>query len=233
MLTNYLFDFSKELFPIHSNLSVRSSKDFRFASTLLSHKYAQHPFKHLLLEFYLTVKERNSRKITNTVEVCKSEIDRETECRELLTSGLSMAAVSREIDKSRCYVKSIALKLGINVELKPKTITQSLKNSVKELGRRGFHRNEIARRLSISTGSLEMLISATSGLVQWRKKCKHDSKRRRYQVQILRYFQDHPQAIRRDIKSDCNAAFFWLYRHEREWLERKLPKATRQSQYPK
>lgn len=88
---------------------------------------------------------------------------------------------------------------------------------------RGFHRYEIARHVSVSSFYLEMIISSVKGLVKWRRRCKHESKRRRYKCILLRYLRLYPERIRKDIKRDCNAAFYWLYKHEHERLESILP----------
>ncbi|MEZ8311953.1 TnsD family Tn7-like transposition protein [Vibrio splendidus] len=137
-----------------------------------------------------------------------------------------MAAVSREIDKSRCYVKSTALKNNIPVNLKPKIITPSLKAAVVKLAKKGFHRDVLAKRHGVSTGSVELIISTTTGLVEWRKRCKAESLRRRYRCQILRFIAANPNACRQEVKRALEAAFYWLYIHERDWLESALPVAT-------
>lgn len=41
-------------------------------------------------------------------------------------------------------------------------------------------------------------------------------------IQAKRY----PDALRRDIKSDCNAAFLWLYMNDSYWLDLALPPPT-------
>ncbi|HDL6976182.1 TPA: hypothetical protein PXM11_003300 [Yersinia enterocolitica] len=68
-----------------------------------------------------------------------------------------------------------------------------------QLARKGFHRKEIARRFNISKGSVEIIISTTNGLVDFRKKCKFESKRRSYKCQIIRFIQNNPYACRQDI----------------------------------
>ncbi|OBU20669.1 TnsD family Tn7-like transposition protein [Photobacterium aquimaris] len=223
-ITQELFELSEELFPTQSALSLRTSVDFRFVSSLISGQYPQHPFKHLLFEFYLSRCQSSSG--TRLFNVQKVPINKEEQCCDLLRSGLSMAAVSREIDKSRCYVKSIALKNDIPVNLKPKKITRSLKASIVNLAKKGFHRSALAKLYSISTGSVELIISTTSGLVEWRKRCKWESLRRRYSCQIIRFIASTPNACRQEIKNSYEAAFHWLYINEREWLEKILPVAT-------
>ena len=95
------------------------------------------------------------------------------------------------------------------------------------LAKKGFHRNAITKRVGISVGSVEQQISTSPELVQWRKQCRHESKRRRYKLQITRFIQRKPKAIRQQIKLSCNAAFFWLYAYEKPWLESNLPSAQK------
>lgn len=222
-----LFELSEQLFPAYSDLSIKSSEDYRFVSSLLSGQHSQHPFKHLLLEFYLSRCQLIGELEASTLNVQQTPINKEALCCDLLRSGLSMAAVSREIDKSRCYVKSVALKNNIPVNLKPKTITKTLKSSVVKLAKKGFHREAIAKLHDISSGSVELIISSTSGLVAWRKKCKFESLRRRYRYQIIRFIDSTPEATRQEIKNAQEAAYHWLYSHEHEWLETVLPNATK------
>lgn len=43
----------------------------------------------------------------------------------------------------------------------------------------------------------------------------------------------NPSAIRQDIKYLCYAAFYWLYKNERDWLNSTLPIATKPQSNPK
>lgn len=225
-----LFELSEELFSNQSELSIQSVKDFRYVSSLLSGQYPQHPFKYLLLEFYLfrfQTSDKSGVRLLSLQQTHKNAENTEKQCCDLLKSGKSMASVSRQIDKSRCYVKSIALKNNIPVNLKPKKITKNLKISVIKLAEKGFHREAIAKLHGISSGSVEFIISTTQGLVEWRKRCKAESLGRKYRCQITRFINTNPNAYRQEIKNHLEAAFFWLYIHEHDWLENVLPVATK------
>ncbi len=220
-----LYELSESLFLSPTLLSVRSKSDFSFVSTLLSGEHSQHPFKHLLFEFFL-FRCRPIKEETGEDLPLQLATNKEKQCCDLLTSGLSMAAASREIGKSRCYVKSVALKNNIPVNLKPKKVTLSLQASVVRLARKGFHRDVIAKLHDISVGSVDLIIATTSGLVEWRKQCKSESLRRRYRCQVVRFIDSAPDACRQEIKSANKAAYYWLYSHENEWLENMLPAAS-------
>ncbi|WP_204165106.1 TnsD family Tn7-like transposition protein [Shewanella algidipiscicola] len=225
-LMKELYELSDKILLPSNPLRITSSQDFRYVYSLLEGSKQVHPFKHLLLDFFLThiqqskshLRRKDIGKLRNN-DASKLEAN----CCDLLLRGLSMAQVGRELGKSRCYVKAVALKNDIPVNLKPKTITEDLKKSVVAMAYKGFHRSVIAKKYCISSGSVELIISTTEGLVDWRKKCKVDSFRRRYKRQILRFCHDNPNAWRQDVKKECEAAFFWLYFHHPEWLERHLP----------
>jgi hypothetical protein len=226
-LVEDFYQFTQNLAYQSQHLLPESPTDFRYVSYLLSGKVSQHPFKYLLLGFWLSKHlpcEEHNDPVPN--DSAPAELF-ESKCIALLHQGESMASVGRLIGKSRCYVKALALRLNIPVNLKPKQITEVMKSKIMFLARKGFHRSIIAKRVGISVGSVEQQISTSPELVQWRKQCRHESKRRKYKLQITRFIQRKPKAIRQQIKSSCNAAFFWLYAYEKTWLEFHLPKAQK------
>ncbi|MCL1131616.1 TnsD family Tn7-like transposition protein [Shewanella sairae] len=227
LILSELYQFTQKLGYDSQDWLPESDTDYRYISYLLSEKVAQQPLKYLVLGFWLSLQTESTEQV---VSVSKNEDLKhllENKCIELLHQGESMASVSRLAGKSRCFIKALALRFDIPVNLKPKQITQSMKAKIMFLGKKGFHRKVIAARVCLSVGSVEQQISTSPVLVQWRKQCRHESKRRKYKLQIIRFIQKKPSAIRQQIKSSCNAAFFWLYTYEKQWLEANLPKAKR------
>ncbi|MFS1510585.1 MULTISPECIES: TnsD family Tn7-like transposition protein [unclassified Vibrio] len=217
-----LFVVSEQILPSDSDLKPKSEEDFSYWSPVLSGAMNQPPFKQLILDFYLEhiAVDEKPNDIPKT-DSANSLL--EARCCDLLLKSCSMAEVSRQLGKSRCYVKGVALKHQIPVNLRPKVITEALKQDVIEMARKGFHRQAIARKHQVSTGSIELIISTTEGLVEWRKLCKHQSMSRRYKAQVTRYLLTQPQATIQNVKTDCEAAFFWLYLHQKDWLNSCLP----------
>ncbi|MFC1236685.1 TnsD family Tn7-like transposition protein [Vibrio sp. F74] len=228
LLSSDFYQFTCQLRYPSDNLLPQTQVDYKYLSYLLRENASQQPFKHILFSYWLKKAEpiECSCSVTTKVSNIDLRYKKIERCLTLLRKGKSIASISREVGKSRCFVKAVALNAKDNTRLKPRKLTSLVCQTAIALAIKGFHRKEIARRLSVSIGSIETIISASDGIVEWRKKCKSESKRRRYQLQIIRYRQLHPQAIRLDIKSDCNAAFFWLYQHEKMWLEGNLPEAT-------
>lgn len=217
-----LFVLLEQILPSDSDLKPKYEQDFSYWSPVLSGSVNQPPFKQLILDFYLE-QIADDEKPSLALKVADGNSLVEDRCCELLRKGCSMAEVSRQIGKSRCYVKGIALKHQIPVNLRPKVITEALKQDVIEMARKGFHRQVMARKHQVSTGSIELIISTTEGLVEWRKLCKHQSMSRRYKAQITRYLLIQSQATIQNVKMDCEAAFFWLYTHQKDWLDSRLP----------
>ncbi|WP_394245208.1 TnsD family Tn7-like transposition protein [Vibrio astriarenae] len=223
-------------YPQYDDNSLpRSHRDYRYLSELLIPMSNHHPFRHLLFGSWLfeSAEELSEFETVNTSISVKSS-DHVSDCGgvekccvNLLSSGKSMAEVCRRTGKSRTYLKRIAAKHGIRLNLKPRKLTTQLKKNVLRLAKLSMHRERIASICDISIGSVEQIISSQSGLVSWRKQCHFESKRRRCRVNLKRYVVGNPNALRRDIKSGCNASFFWLYHNDRKWLEKTLPIATK------
>lgn len=219
-------------------LIPRGKEDFRYLSQLLDEDGSHHPYRHLLFGTWLVDSARQifafhpksaiSNKNTEPDKKYNQQVV-EQECLALLKTGKSLAQISRETGKSRCYLKRIALLNDIPINLKPKLLTQKVINDICLLAYYGFHRREIAKRCGVGIGVVEQAISSEAGLVERRKQCRFESARRKNRVLLLRYLALHPESIRKDVKRDCNSAFFWLYLNDREWLEETLPDRLRPS----
>lgn len=213
---------------------LRSQVDYRYILELLESNGSHHPFRHLLFGTWLFNTPDSligyKQPMVRPAPVQKNVGEKQTldqRCLKLLQEGCSMAEVYRVTGKSRCYLKRLAISQGMTLNLKPKVLTSELQHSIIRLAQSGMHRRAISKHCRIGIGSVEQIISSEPGLVERRKKCHRESKRRRCRLSIARYQQRHPDAIRRDVKTECNAAFFWLYQYDLDWLESILPKASK------
>lgn len=227
-LTNLFCPSGKKMFP-------RNPEDFGYVSTLISGGINQHPFKYLLIEYLLSSKLSNSDSQSAYVKVCQSPHEDQTRqnCIALLNQSLSLAETSRRSGKSRTYLKLLAVQEGISINLSPKVLTKEIKDKIAYIAKLGFHRRVIAKTFHVSEGSIEQVISSVEGLVEHRKRCKLESKRRRYKTEILRALSSNSRATKEYIKQNHYAAFHWLYRHERKWLDRNLPTPQKPKQNPR
>ncbi|MFD1007489.1 TnsD family Tn7-like transposition protein [Oceanisphaera ostreae] len=214
----------------------RNDRDYRYISQLLEPESSRHPFRHLLFSCWLYNQPQDLFKRThssssasesNKLKSSKKLRIVELKCLALLRESHSLAEIYRITGKSRCYLKRLALLNAIPIETKPRALTDECKHCILRLAHAGVHRKAISKRCGIGIGSVEQVISSTHGMVDRRKLCHWESKRRRCRVKILRYRQSYPKAIRQQIKVQCNAEFFWLYLNDRGWLEAVLPKSKK------
>jgi hypothetical protein len=235
-LTADLYSFTQSLKYDESDLLPSSKQDYRYLSYLLSGQVYQNPFKHLLVNFWLSNIYENTPPPSYTItknDLLVAQDKLKLKCLKLLKQGNSLVEVSRVTGKSRCYLKSIAMRENITIITHPIIITGEVIKDTLTMANKGFHRRAIANRFNISTGSVEQIISSEQGLVEKRKLYKLESKRRRYKVQILRALNKMPFAIKQEIKETCYAAFHWLYTHEKIWLNSTLPSPKKQKVHSK
>lgn len=229
-LTSDLFNFIKELKYSDPNFLPYSESDYRYLSYLLSGQASQHPFKYLIVDFWLSnigEKAPKPKKVIGNGERSVAQQKIKSICIKLLKQGKSLTEIYHITGKSRCYLKALAMTESIPIISKPSIVTDKVIDVIITMAYKGFHRRAIARHFHISTGSVEQVISSESGLVEKRRRYKFESKRRRYKAQILRTLQQKPSAIKQEIKASCYAAFHWLYAHEKAWLNSTLPSPTK------
>ena len=210
----------------------RHPYDYRYLSQLLNPHTSHHPFRHILFAYWL-FKEPQQMLFTKHIcaeslqpiflESLEGEISTEQQCLQLLRQQYSLIKIYHLTGKSRSYLKRLALLNDIPLKLKPKKLTGECQKKIIGLAHAGMHRKAISERCGIGIGSVEQVISSQQGLVEHRKRCHWESKRRRCRLELARYLRSHPRALRRDCKAQCNAAFSWLYLNDPVWLDSALP----------
>jgi hypothetical protein len=209
----------KELLPI----SIDDNTYFR---SLLYTVSPQHPFKYLLLNFWLnSVKKISISSNGDVIKSARGESNQKVKsrCIKLLKNNKSLTKIHRLTGKSYCYLKRLAALESISVSETPTLLTVFVRKTIIRMAYKGFHRGAIAKFFEVSIGSVEQVISSQAGLVKYRKKCKFHSMRRRYKAQMLRSLAANKGSNKEEIKKQNYAAFHWLYRHERAWLNSHLP----------
>lgn len=214
----------------------KSPTDYKYVVGLCDPNTTQNPSKIMFLSFWLdkqgssTSSEATTGFVRNNSEKMRTV---ENKSIALLKEGCSLSKASRITGKSYCYLKRLAEKNGIPVLSRPTKITSTVRKDIITLATKGFHRRVIANTFHLSTGSVEQVISSVSGLVEWRKKCKFESRRRKHSVRIIRATLRHPDASKSEIKLMESSAFYWLYLHEKHWLNEILPKPKLASPNPR
>tara|TARA_Y100001968_G_scaffold111263_1_gene100752 strand:+ start:19754 stop:21184 length:1431 start_codon:yes stop_codon:yes gene_type:complete len=215
----------KDLNFDHSYFKPEGPDDYRFIQNILSQEHYTQAGRLYPFLFWLHRQNYNTATCRASVpkENLSSNENLERECIQQLLLGNSLNQTALAIGKSRTYVKSIALKENITKRLKPKRIDQKMRERILLLASRGMHREAIARKFDISSGSVELIISSLPTLVKLRKKIRFESKRRRSRVNLLRFLNATPNATRQDVFQACNQSAHWLLRNDKVWINHTLP----------
>jgi hypothetical protein len=210
--------------------------DFKFIGPLLRRKthFPCHPTKHLLFSFWLFKGDENGfitpfikKEKLLTIDNYSDKIAVEYQTIKLLKRGLSMEETSKLVNKSRCYIRRIAELHDIEHSSNTNSYKLTIRDRVLLFATLGRHRKTISKQLKVGIGYVEQVISNTKGLVAWRKKLKEYQKIQHALVELKKARNEHPEWRRKELKSHCNQAFFYLYHHNRKLLEKILPKKTR------
>ncbi|EHP8242395.1 TniQ family protein, partial [Escherichia coli] len=211
-----------------SAILPESISDYHYWEPLLRNQSCQHPTKHLLLCYCLlritwpvhADIHKKSKSIAfddDTAQFCL-----------LSEKHNSINSLAKELNKSRCFIKGVIHKKYVKnykCSIKINILTEFL---IKSMAVRGFSLASIAKKNSLSEGSVSSVISSFYGLCSWRKKCKRDSLRRRHKQKILRFMHGLTGPVtRKVVRANCYASFFWLNRFESQWLDFYLPKESR------
>lgn len=230
-LSNVFYTFCLQFKNVSSSLLPSSVQEHKYLSSLISNSHSQHPFKHFLFSYWLSEQRQSNDAPVKTASqriIIQDKKTVEEQCLQMLKSNGSIGEVSRTTGKSYSYIKTLAMRHCIQLNLMPKKLTPQVITQIVKLAEMGFNRLVIANRFEVSAGSIEQIISSVPGLVDRRKRGKFESKARRSKVAILRQLQHFPDSLIKDIKLFCNAAYYWLYSNDKKWLKRNMPKPTSQ-----
>lgn len=226
------------------DMPPQSTNRLSIPDTLLTFKYVPnmlrnlisyhcHPIKLLLVAGWLfdckyTSRTEDPETKSQYPQSCKpkSSSNKNTDNEQVLSlvrEGVSHNEIYKRTGKSRVYIKRIASKAGLYDYARGKKVTGAKCRAILRKGLYGIHRFSIAKSLRLSTGTVEQILSTAPDLIDWRKRLNFQVKKNQYREQLNSYLAEHPESTRKEIKASCNAAFFWCYNNDKEWLESLLP----------
>lgn len=228
-----------ELHQFFQKVTTYSSNELSIPDELLSFKFigrlyrtrdhhSSHPLKHLLFSCWLLDGDPdclfNPRQESETYSNEFSINDgKDDVIIEMLQNGDSYNHIYQQTGRSRCYIKRLASLNKTDCQSNHKKINEIMVRKILMKALLGQHRLSISQLFDISLGSVEQIISSEPALVAWRKYLRYQNKKWPYIAEITSYIKKNPKCMRKDVKEDCNAAFFWCFLHEKEWLNSILP----------
>jgi hypothetical protein len=146
---------------------------------------------------------------------------------KMIKSGDSYNNIYRQTGRSRCYIKRLASMNNINLITISTKIDRVMIRKILMKAILGQHRLLIAEEFDISIGSVEQIISSEPALVAWRKHLRYQNKKSLCFEEITSFLTKNHNCHRKNVKEKCNAAFFWCFLNEKEWLNAILPEAMK------
>lgn len=216
--------------PFDCNRPLELEAENAFVNRRLLQRPTGHPLQHLILltsifdsvdDFLLYRCQQVTQK--NTYKGSEAKLETRELCTKLLKSGTSLNAISKKTGKSRCYLKTLASLEKIPINRFPRVVTEEMTQAVILLAKKGFHRDYIAKETRLSVGTVEQIISQTSGLALLRKAIHKQSLKRKYRLKLLRQLRSDDALSRSALIRKLNKECHWLYRNDNEWLNLTLP----------
>lgn len=214
---------------------------FQYVTSTLRNlnEYICHPVKQLLVigwlcncninNFFVLLTDSNDEDLFSNEQAIVDTDNLDEKILDLIKQGVSHNEIYRRTGRSRVYIKRIACKAGLYSYSSGIKINSASFRAILRKGLYGIHRYVIAKSLQISTGTVEQVMSTAPDIIRWRKRLKSQINKSEYRTALLNYILEHQDCRRKDIKSSCNAAFFWCYNNDKEWLESVLPTKQRPS----
>ncbi|KXI27039.1 TnsD family Tn7-like transposition protein [Paraglaciecola hydrolytica] len=200
-----------------------------------------HPAKHLalisflfltpeqFLDSYFAATEQLSLKVKNVVSKKGAESRIRPECineiMNLHSQERSLRNISKVVGVSVSSVKSIILSKGGKVNRRPSKIFSDERKVILGELTKGESSKNIASKLGISIGAVEQILTQNPTLVFERKKLRFEQKQNKHRKILISKTSNYPDLSRDQLKMAISVTYMWLYKNDKEWLYKALPKS--------
>lgn len=141
--------------------------------------------------------------------------------------GCTIRSASKRIGISIQTGLTWASRAGVQVSRRPKKLNLATRNRVIAALRDGVSKQSAADLGCISVVTVTRILASEAGLrVAWRR-ARASRQRIDARSQLLEAMRNEPSAGIKQIRELIPAAYVWLYRHDRPWLDAKARKLTR------
>lgn len=197
-------------------------------------QHAIAPLKHLLLMAYLFKDINELRLYDDGMNRTRPLIARpfvpqkvsdESTILDLLKQDLSLRTVAEIASRSVSYVKQVACNNNVSISTRAQRLFQTEKAQIITALKKGETTQTISKKFACSQGAIEQILSQNKKLVKYRSTLRESSKRRQKRCSMLSTITSLSNGTRNDIKKHNNAAYMWLFKHDKVWLYAHLPSA--------
>lgn len=137
---------------------------------------------------------------------------------------LSVTAASKQIGIAVGTGMAWAAENGIGTPLRSKTLKESVRIQAIKFIKEGASKKQIIAELEISEQTVTRLLRNEVGLRDAWKEAIFGCQREQHRKNWLSICKLHPNSDLKTIRMMIQATYIWLYRHDREWLNKQSPK---------
>ncbi|RTL27407.1 MAG: hypothetical protein EKK47_18680 [Burkholderiales bacterium] len=150
---------------------------------------------------------------------------RHAQLRELLIAGqCTLTGAARTIGIDVATAMAWATKMNIPVLRRPKTLKDDVRNQAIGMLRSGVAKADVARQVGVSIQTVTRLLLTELGLHEAWRDSRHSAHRNRYRAVWQELVHNYGAAGVKILRAMEPAAYVWLYRHDRDWLNEHKPR---------
>jgi transposase len=140
-----------------------------------------------------------------------------------LTAGHSVTAASKRIGITAGTGLAWAAQHGFKTSRRPKTVTELLQRSIADDLARGDDKADIAHRHRVSVQAVTRVLRSEVGLADRRRRAQRDRSLHMSRQAWTAARDAWPGATVAHLREHAGAAYAWLRRHDKDWLDSHLP----------
>jgi hypothetical protein len=146
---------------------------------------------------------------------------RRTDLLSRIDAGMSVTAAAAAVGIATGTAMAWAAKAAVTVARRPKFMKPDVRKQVIRALRRGIDKAVIAKSYGISIQTVTTTLRTAMGLADAWHGVRFMQAMRRARADWTAIAARHPHATYTDIRRMAPAAFAWLYRNDRAWLEER------------
>ncbi|NQY33778.1 MAG: hypothetical protein HRT37_02185 [Alteromonadaceae bacterium] len=151
----------------------------------------------------------------------------------MLKNGESLRKVAKKIGTTVSTLKIKAVRNHVVIDRRPSKIKPDVERVIWRKLFMGMKTQYIALEFNLSVGAIEKVLTQYKGLKQHRKHIWYVDDFNKHQICINEFLNTNPDATRNQVRKEVRASYYWLYKHEKEWLYRQLPKRVIARYWPR
>lgn len=208
-------------------------KDY-FPQCLLYQRSVQHhPLQHFAFIFSLFDSWEHLKTFIASEHTCdalpnnqsvKVELDWSSFINQLI-KGESLRKVAASAGVSIATLKARAIQYQVPIATRPSKVFDKERRIIWRKLLIGKPTEDIATDLGISQGAVEQVLKCYPEIKELRARIRYKAKRDEMLAILEKCIRDNPSFTRNQIKQAENAAYMWLFKHEKSLLNDMLPKA--------